>query len=574
MRNILILCIVILFSGNIAAKSNYVEGSFIVSPRAGLPAEVLGNILENHDGTATKIGQSDLYVVNVRKNTEKGTVALLKHNPHLKFVELDEQFALAFIPNDPLYPSAWHLPNIDAHLAWDISFGAGVPIAILDTGTNRAHEDLSTIDGWNFYDNNSDTTDVHGHGTLTAGSAGAIGDNGIGVAGVSIQSSIMPLRIADLNGYGRASHMASALVYAADRGIRLASISYANVPGNSTVINASKYMKDRNGLVFVSAGNGGVDEQYVDSPWLIAVSATGSNNVRPYWSSYGNYVDIAAPGVSIWTTDRNGGYRTASGTSFSSPIAAGVAALMMSANPSLSSLEIESLLFSTADYVGDPFFYGNGKVNAGAAVLAAANAPKPIPDTEKPVVYITEPLGGETVSGLVLVDLVATDNVGVTRTELFINDNSVAIDTSTPFAFTWDSKGTANGLANITVRAFDEAGNNALSEVVEVTVYNEVIVVPKDTEPPIVAIINPIAGDVSKHVIITINASDNSADSDIVIDVYINEEFLSTGTGSTFSTKWNTHPKNITAGDYTIRAVATDAAGNASETSVVVTLNK
>lgn len=547
-------------------------------PRAGLPAQALTNILKEHNGKARKIGQSEIYIVNVPEYTEENIVAQLTHNPHLKFAELDYQFqSTTTTVNDPYVDYSWHLSKIDAPLAWDISQGSGVTISFLDSGLDSSIPDLvsNIVPGWNFWDNNSNTTDLTGHGTTVVGAAAATINNGIALAGIAGQSKIMPIRITDLNGYGYTSYMAQGLTYAADHGVRVANISYLNVQSSAAVQSAAQYMKNKGGLVTVSGGNTGALENFTETTAMIPVSSTEPDDTKSGFSSYGNYIALSAPGSNIYTTRIGGAIRVSSGTSQASPIVASVIALMMSANPKLSSTQIESLLFSTAVDLGpagrDPY-YGYGRVNAAAAVQAAKNATV-TQDTEPPVVSILNPLEGAIVSGLVPVDIDATDNIGSTRAELWVNDTNVATDTTSPFAFTWDSAGAVNGTNSITVRVYD-AANNMASATVDVTVDNPVQPPIADTQPPTIQIINPTAGSVSGSITITSNATDDSEASKISQSIYIDGVLKATGTGNTLSLNWNTRSKGVKAGSHTIQATAIDAFGNTSTTSVTVKVVK
>src|SRR5687768_9895831 len=135
----------------------WAKGRILVAPRAGLPEKEFAKILGAHGGKGRKIGQSNLYIVDLPGNaSEKAVAARLAHHPALKFAELDHMVAPELVPNDPYYGSAWHLPKIGASSAWDSSQGAGITIAILDSGVDSAHPDLATeiVPGWNFYDNN------------------------------------------------------------------------------------------------------------------------------------------------------------------------------------------------------------------------------------------------------------------------------------------------------------------------------------------------------------------------------------------------------------------------------------
>ena len=557
---------------------SFARGRILVIPRAGLPAAEFSKIMKEHGGKAKKVGQSDLHIVNVPAHAEESIVARLADHPHLKLAELDRKVSPSMTPNDPYYGSEWHLPKISAQNAWNTTQGSGVTIAILDSGVNGAHPDLSAqmVPGWNFYDNNSNTSDVFGHGTLVAGTAAAMTNNGTGVSSIAGQSKIMPIRITDTSSYGYASTIVQGLVWASDNGVRVANVSFGGAIGILSVQNAAQYMKDKGGLVIAAAGNTGTELTTTPTTTMIPVSATDANDAIASWSSYGNFVAMSAPGVSIWTTRREGDYKTASGTSLSSPLTAGVVALMMSANTKLSGLEIENLLFSSAVDLGasgrDPY-YGYGRVNAEAAVQSAVAAAI-VQDTEAPSVAIVNPLEGATVNGLAPVDIEAFDNIGVSRAELWVNNTSVAVDTSPPFAFTWDSTGTQNGTANLTVYVFD-AANNMGSSSINVAVDNSTPSIVVDTEPPVVAITNPVAGNVSGTVTITVNASDNNSTADIVLAIYIDDVLKATGTGGTLSTTWNTRPKNLKAGSaHTIKATAIDAAGNMSAASVNVTIAK
>jgi thermitase len=326
--------------------------------------------------------------------------------------------------------------------------------------------------------------------------------------------------------------------------------------------------------VFVSAGNAGIDENIAPTTSMIAVSATQQNDVKTSWSSYGSFVALSAPGAGIWTTSKGGIYQAWTGTSFSSPLAAGVAALMMAAQTSLDGSRIEQLMFSTALDLGaagrDPL-YGHGRVDAAAGVKAAAT-PAVTPDTQPPTSSIVAPLAGSTVSALVAVDVSASDNVGVTRVELRVNDTLVALDDAEPYFFSWNSAGVPNGMANLTATAYDFAGNAGSSATVAVNVANATTPVTEDTTAPLVTITNPSAGSVYGTVTVSVSASDNSGAAGISQTLYIDGALRAAGTGDSLAYSWNT--RKVKAGIHTLQAVAKDAAGNISTTSVQVTASK
>lgn len=551
----------------------HAKGRLLVHAHAGLSDLAVDGIVKPHGGKARRIGKSDLFIVDLPGNASEVAVqARLAHNPQLKFAELDRRVELGFAANDPYLGSQWHLAKINASAAWDVAQGQGVTIAILDTGVAASHPDLAAnlVPGWNFYGNNADTSDPHGHGTAVAGAAAAVFNNGMGVASVAGAARIMPVRIADANAYAYWSTVAQGLTWAADNGARVANISYVGVAGSASVQSAAQYMKSKGGLVIVCAGNNGIDEGITPSTTMIPVSATNSSDAKTSWSSYGNFVAVAAPGQDIWTTTRTLGYQAWSGTSLASPVVAGVVASMMAAKPTLSAAQVESLLLSTAVDLGaagrDPL-YGYGRVDAYAAVAAAASAVAT--DTQAPTASITAPGAASTVSGTVTVSASASDNVGVTRVELRVNGSLLATDLTAPYQFAWDTTKLANGNASLAATAYDAAGNSKASSSVTVYVSNATAV-GADTTPPVVTIGNPVNGSkVSGNVAVKVSATDNAGTSTLRQTLYINGKSVATATGGALNYSWNT--RKVAAGSYTLQAVAVDAAGNSSSVQVGVT---
>ena len=558
------------------AKGGYVRGRVIVEARAGLSDADLDRLVKVHGGKGRKLGQSRLYVVELPASaSETAVAAQLAHRPELKFAELDRIVTSTASVNDPYLGNEWHLSKIGTPAAWDTTQGAGVTIAVLDSGINVNHPDLvdRLVAGYNAYNDNTDLTDVCGHGTAVAGVAAASANNALGVAGVAGAARIMPVRVAysDSTGcFATISVIASGLTWAADHGARIANVSYAGVAGSPSVQSAARYLKGKGGLVFVSAGNNNIDENVTSDGSMVVVSATDANDAKASFSSWGNFVTLSAPGTSIVTTDNGGGYSSWNGTSFSSPLSAGVAALMMAARPDLAGAQIESLLYTSAVDLGsagrDPVF-GYGRVNAATAVSAAVSWVAPV-DTTAPTAAIAAPLAG-TVSGLVPVSVNASDNVGVARVDLQVNGTVVATQTSAPFSFSWDSAGSANGAASLRALAYDAAGNAGSSAAVSVTVSNTITSVASDITPPTVAINNPVAGAVSGSVSVGVSASDNAGAAGIKTTLSIDGTVVAQGSGGSLGYNWNS--RKVAAGTHIIKATARDAAGNTSSTSTSVT---
>lgn len=562
-------------SGARAAGATSVAGRILVMPRAGLPEAVLTKVLgENGGGIARRVGKSDLRIVEVASGQASAVVARLARHPHIKFAEVDRIVNPNLAGNDPYLGSEWHISKIGADTAWDSSLGSTVTIAIIDTGVDSTHPDLAGrfVAGWNFYDNNSNTADVYGHGTKVAGTAAATFNNGAGVAGIAGDAKIMPIRISSTTGSATLSAMAQALTWAADNGARVANISYL-CADSSSVLSAASYFKSKGGLVTTAAGNYSVEEAIPATSAMIPVSSVDSNDLKATSSSYGAYVSMSAPGVGIYTTTSGGGYASVSGTSFASPVTAGTIALMMSANTKLANTDVEKLLFSTAvdlGTAGRDTLYGYGRVNAAAGVQAALSAVSST-DTTAPTVSISAPLGSSTASALVPVNVNAADDVGVSKVELRVNGSLVATDTAAPYAFSWDSTKVANGMASLVARACDAAGNCRDSAAVSVNVANTVIA---DTTPPTVAISNPTNGaTVSGNTSVTVSAADDSGAAALTVALFINGSRVASSTGSG-SLKFNWNTRRLASGTYALRADAKDAVGNLSSTSVIVTVKR
>ena len=566
------------FATPAAKPDNFIRGRILIEVQPGLSGDAFDKLIKPHGGRKRKVGQSNLHIVDLPGNaSETAVLKQLEKRREFKFAELDRIVESTLAVNDPYIGSAWHINKIGASTAWDSTRGSGVTIAILDSGIQTSHPDLKAnlVAGRNIYSNNTDVSDICGHGTAVAGAAAAASNNGIGVAGVAGAAKIMPLRIAYWNTtynscYASYSTIAAGITYAADNGARVANASYARLAASSSVLSAARYMKSKGGLVFVSAGNANVDEKIAADPALIVLSATTSTDARSSFSSYGAAVSLAAPGSGIWTTGQNGAYVSKNGTSFSSPIAAGVAAMMMAARPDLSPDTIQSLMYSTATDLGTAgrdVYFGYGRVNAAAAV-AAAKKYGVTSETTAPKAAIAAPLGGTSVSGAVPVSVSASDNVGVARVELKANGTVVAVDSAAPYSFSWNSTGVANGMASLVAVAYDAAGNPGSSSSVAVNVANATSTTATDTVKPTITITNPVAGNVSGTVVISISVSDNSDVAGIRQQLLIDGVLRAYGSGGTLSFNWNA--SKAIAGQRTIKATAKDKAGNLTEKTLLV----
>ena len=500
---------------------------------------------------------------------EQELVRSLRDNPEVEFAELDELIPPAeMIPNDPAYGTQWHLPMIQTPSAWSITSGLpNVTIAILDTGVDPTHPDLQSklVPGWNFFDNNADSSDVYGHGTAVAGTAAASSNNSLGVASIAWGCQIMPIRICDPYGFGSLSAMANGLIWAADRGARVANISY-QVTDSLTVKSAAQYFQGKGGVVTIAAGNDALFDSATDNPYVLTVGATNSDDVLAGFSTTGNNIDVTAPGVSIQTTNRGSSYGSWSGTSFSAPIAAGVAALVMSANPSLAAAQVQNVLKQSAHDLGsagwDPS-YGWGRVNAAQAVdLALLTVGSD--DNTPPSVNIQSPAGGGSIAGVVNVQAIAGDNVGLTSVTFSVDGAVLGTTVGSPCSFPWDTRAAADGTHVVSVTATDAAGNIA-SSTISVMISNAPGMIP-----PVVSIISPADGSaISGNVSVDVNATDDVAIHHV--ELYVDGVLTDSSRRAPFTLRWNS--RKAVAGTHSLQCKAYDTQGNVG-TSPIITVNR
>lgn len=518
-----------------------------------------------------------LHLLDVPADQAEAMAAALSYDPEVEFAEVDRLVpAEAITANDPDFTKAWHLQTLGAPTAWGIAKGDGVVVAVLDSGVDGTHPDLKPklVPGWNVRDNNSNTSDVYGHGTQVAGVVGAASNNSLGVTSIAWNTKIMPIRVSETNGSTYLSVLANGIVYAADHGAKIANCSFASVSGSPTVQNAANYMRSKGGIVVVAAGNSGGYEGTANSASLISVSATDSHDALTSWSSYGPYVDVSAPGAGIWSTTRGGGYAAVSGTSFSTPVVAAVLALMKSANPALTNVQLESLLKSTAVDRGTPgydIYYGYGRVNAAAAVSAARNyggtATASTPDTTAPSVSIASPAGG-TLSGTVTVSANAGDSSGIARVDLYAGATLLGSVSTAPYNVSWNTKTVANGAVSLKAYAYDKAGNRGASTGVNVNISNS-------TLAPTTYIYSPSNGSTvsgSAYVYVWSVENYNQPDNYGIrkLSYYIDGKLIFTTTRNLMIYKWIT--STLANGKHTLTATAIDALGHAGTKTITVTV--
>ncbi|MFW9996967.1 MAG: S8 family serine peptidase [Candidatus Odinarchaeota archaeon] len=398
----------------------------------------------------------------------------------VKNVEMDQTMGLLEDTLD------WGVDKINAEVVWggyedakNVASGnyagQGVKVAVIDTGIDYTHSDLNDNyqGGYDFVNGDSDPMDDHGHGTHCAGIIAAE-DNGAGVIGVAPQAQLYGVKVLNSAGSGTYSDIISGIDWARNNGMDVISMSLGGSSGTSAL--ESALINANNAGIVIAAASGNDYSGSISYPAryasTIAVGATDSSDTRASFSNYGNELDVTAPGVNIYSTVAGGGYQTMSGTSMATPMVSGVVALMLSKDPTLTPAEVRSILHSTSLDLGSTGFdiyYGYGRVQADEAVAAVGG----VPDTTPPTVSITNPVNGATVGGTVSVTASASDNIGVSKVEFYIDSSLVATDTSSPYSYSWGTTAYSDASHAIKAIAYD-AANNFAEDQVTVTVDNTV----------------------------------------------------------------------------------------------------
>ena len=317
----------------------------------------------------------------------------LQADPRVVYAVPDYVRQTRLSPNDALYSQQWAPPLIHLPAAWDITTGsAAVKVAVIDTGIDYLHPDLSGrfTGGYDFVNQDDDALDDHGHGTHVAGIIAAGGNNGVGVAGAAWGVSLLGYKVLDASGSGFDSDVISAIIAAADAGARIINMSLGGDQASPALTDAVNYALARNVVIVAAAGNDGAATVGYPAaiPGVIAVSSTNQSDGLSSFSNYGSAISVGAPGSSILSTVPSGGcalcvgsgYRTLSGTSMATPQVAGLAALILSVNGGYSAAQVRAIIENTAADLGSPGVdpsFGNGRIDAGAAVAAAAGGAVP-----------------------------------------------------------------------------------------------------------------------------------------------------------------------------------------------------
>ncbi|MEW6168235.1 MAG: PKD domain-containing protein, partial [Pseudomonadota bacterium] len=341
----------------------------------------------------------------------KTALAQLLLDPDVERVEPNYLVHTTAVPSDPSFSLQWGLRNtganggapgadIDAVPAWDLQTGsASVVIAVIDTGVDIVHPDLADniwinpgeiadngidddgngyaddVHGYDFLAETGDVSDTNGHGTNVASIAAAVGNNGVGVAGVAWGARIMPLKFADQNGAGDIADAVRAIAYAVENGARIINASWGGYGESEALRDAAAAATAAGALVVAGAGNDGSDNDV--TPFypasfedVISVAATTPLDAKAAFSNFGrNSVDLGAPGEDIFGAFPEGRYAYFSGTSMAAPHVSGAAALLLAQLPDLTVSGLKALLLDRAEQT-----VAMRGVTGTSARLNAANA--------------------------------------------------------------------------------------------------------------------------------------------------------------------------------------------------------
>jgi thermitase len=400
-------------------NGTYKEGELIVKFRSGVVAA-------SSSKTNQAVGATSLKRFSIVPNLERvklpaglsvrDAIKQYMDDPNVEYAEPNYLKRSSMTPNDPFFPQQWGMTVVEAPEAWDITTGSSnVIVAVLDTGLDSTHPDFAgnVIQGENFVavPHNTDTTDDNGHGTHVSGIIGAVGNNGVGVAGLMWGVRIMPVKFLDANGTGFTSDEIEGIDFAIAHGAKIINASFAGGGFDRSEYDAVAQANAAGVLLMAAAGNGSgsfcdqLPGTNIDSslspcypasfsnpndsnlmkaglpalPNIISVASTSQSDALSSFSNFGpGSVQVAAPGINILSTvplsltspfcdgGPEKGYEFCSGTSMSTPFVSGLAGLVYSHNPNLSHTQVRSVILNTVD----PLPSLSGKITTGGRINA------------------------------------------------------------------------------------------------------------------------------------------------------------------------------------------------------------
>ncbi|WLD91598.1 S8 family peptidase [Alkalihalobacillus sp. AL-G] len=336
-----------------------------------------GEVAEKLDST---------YIFRAKSLSTPDLIDYFKKRNDVVFAEPNYIYLQNAITNDRLYQQyQWNLPAIQTEDGWNISRGnENVVIAVIDTGVDMKHPDLMgrLTDGYNVLTDSPTPNDDNGHGTHVAGIIASETNNGLGVAGMTWYNLIMPIKAMNAEGYGTSFNVAKGIRWATDHGADIINMSLGNYKASQAMKEAVDYANNKNVILVAATGNENTNQTSYPAGFegVLGVAAVNQNLNRASFSNYGNYVDVAAPGVDIASTYLDGQYAALSGTSMATPHVSALAGLIRSLNPDLKNTEVLDIIKETTEDVGRPgkdVFTGSGVINIAEALQTANDDTSP-----------------------------------------------------------------------------------------------------------------------------------------------------------------------------------------------------
>ena len=366
----------------IDAKTNYVPGELLVKLEEGTTelSDASQVLSAAQLSSAVAVPDLEIWKLEVPAGEEMEQVRQLEALPGVEYAEPNYYAYAQETPNDPAFGNQWGLQKIHAPEGWDFTRGSSsVVIAVIDTGIDGTHQDLAdkVMAGYNFVADPDVAIPAHSnsddnyHGTHVAGIAAAITDNGIGVAGVSWESLLMPVKVLNASGQGLYKNVASGVRYAADHGAKVINMSLGGSSYSETLEAAVEYAYGKGCLLTAASGNYSDDELLYPARFdhVMAVGNSTQDDVRNGNSNYGAGLSVMAPGTLIYSTLPGGGYGMLTGTSMACPHVSGLAALVWAVDPGATSAEVQQLIEETAVDLGAAgwdIYTGYGRIDTAA----------------------------------------------------------------------------------------------------------------------------------------------------------------------------------------------------------------
>jgi thermitase len=379
------------FQLGLALPENVVSGKVLVGfvNEVDVTSTRANDIINQHGGTVISTDSTLNYAsVQVQEGGENNFIRAVIQHLEVAYAYPEHLVGVSFTPTDPDYFKQWSYPKIRAPEAWDITTGsASVVVAVVDTGVDYTHPELagrmwtdgSGHYGYDFVDGDSDPKDLFGHGTHVAGTISAEMGNGAGGVGVAPGVKIMAVRVLDADGSGYSSWVASGIRWAADHGADIINLSLGSWWPFTVERDAVNYAYEKGCVIVAAAGNDGWGSVGYPAAYesAIAVSATDQGDSKADFSNYGPEIEVAAPGVSIYSTMptyhvelNNWGYSMnydyLSGTSMATPHVSGAVALLLSKYPTLTNSEVRNALAQRSvdlGSLGRDEYYGYGRID-------------------------------------------------------------------------------------------------------------------------------------------------------------------------------------------------------------------